>query len=245
MRICYSKDITPVILDSLKGHNKTHATLLSFLQEHSDIIEVAADISGSPKPDFDELLPGLSVKKSTGPIKVTLTPKRWIAIEGSPSNLKIYINNFMFGPNEELNHHHPENVNLNKYWTSDSLHLIIEANSNYLAELRSKSHEEPQGPNLWLLLQYWAFLFVPLLCVLFMYLSHGSGQHRYSSSSSHNMLWWVFIVFAFLSGELSFRFALRFAQKDQRVNALTLYWLVMPLIILTLLFWVELVIHGK
>jgi hypothetical protein len=117
-----------MIFDSISGLNRVHAELTRFLASAERSIRLAADSSGSAGP-YDELLGGLEIEKTVGPIYVSLATDRWLRIEGGQSNLEVYAEFFSFRDDEEGNHHHPEHVFRPDYIKRGTLSVIIEADS--------------------------------------------------------------------------------------------------------------------
>src|SRR5262245_28215770 len=116
MRIYFSRGQDPMLLDSLVGMNALHEQLLRFVVSDQTVLALAADLSGIPAP-YSELLAGLRIRKSEGPIHLRLTEDRWLSLTGSKENLSRYASFFEFDESEEGAHHHPEHVNVSGYIT--------------------------------------------------------------------------------------------------------------------------------
>ena len=138
MRIYYSAGSDPMILDSITGLNELHARLQSFLASEQRAIRWSADVSGSAEP-YAELLPALEIEKIEGPIFAFLSSDRALKITGGVENLVVYAEAFRFRDDEEGSHHHPEYVKRTGYINPGTLSIIIEADSEYIAELRGEN----------------------------------------------------------------------------------------------------------
>lgn len=134
MRIYFSPDSDPMILDSLSGHNAIYSELSSFLSSNEEHIVLQADTSGSSEP-YSILLEGLAINKNKNPVLVTVENNQ-LCISGSKDNLNTYISHFRFSNNEEGCHHHPEYTNKANYLSLESLSVIIEADSEYINALK-------------------------------------------------------------------------------------------------------------
>lgn len=135
MRIFHSKKETPMLLDSLSGMRANYEYLMTFLQSAEWATTLEADCNGTAEP-YDELLLGLIVEKSKGPIKLSITPNKWLNLSGSVENLAHYIGHFEFRDDEEGEHHHPEHMDVKNYISSDSLSLIIEVDTDLIEQSR-------------------------------------------------------------------------------------------------------------
>jgi hypothetical protein len=138
MRILYSSQSNPMIVDSVGGLNELHERLLEFLATDQRVLRVETAVSGSAAP-YDEFLSGLVIEKADGPILVALGQNRVLTIRGSAENLSIYAKYFRFRADEDGSHHHPEYVSCSGYMASGTLSVIIEADGEYIAELQSES----------------------------------------------------------------------------------------------------------
>ena len=127
-----------MILDSIMGLNELHARLQSFLESEQRSIRLSADVSGSAEP-YEELLSALEIEKTEGPIFAFLSSDRALKITGGVENLVVYAEAFRFRNDEEGSHHHPEYVKRTGYIKPGTLSVIIEADSEYIAELRDES----------------------------------------------------------------------------------------------------------
>jgi len=137
MRIYFSSDQTPVLLDSLQAMNALYQRLEAFLSSGEQHIRLEADRWGSPDP-YDEFLGGLEMQKGEGALMVSMMPSRWLHIMGAVHNLKRYVSHFHF--DEDNIHHHPENVSPDGYIQPGSLSLIIEVCSGWIEDLRLAQH---------------------------------------------------------------------------------------------------------
>lgn len=136
MRIFHSMKETPMLLDSLKGMRASYEHLIAFLQSAEWATTLEADCTGTAEP-YDGLLVGLIVEKANGPIKLSITPNKWLNLSGSVENLTHYISHFEFNDDEEGEHHHPEHMNVKNYISSDSLGLIIEVDTDFIEQSRT------------------------------------------------------------------------------------------------------------
>jgi hypothetical protein len=138
MKIFYSPESDPMLLDSVEGLNKLHKKLVSFLGSEQKQKIFEAETSGNPQP-YDEFLTYLDILKSEGPINLSMTKDRGLLLEGSKQNLEKYIAHFQFEPGEDGNHHHPDNSLEKGYIAKGTLGLIIEADDYYINEHQYKS----------------------------------------------------------------------------------------------------------
>jgi hypothetical protein len=136
MRIFYSSDSDPMILDSVINLTAIHATLMAFLGEETASFRLNAITIGSPEP-YSEFLPYLEFIKSQGKVLVQMGEDRGLLISGSANNLAAYIEAFEFKENEDGNHHHPEfslinenNFKLNSLWP------FVAADNDYVNDNR-------------------------------------------------------------------------------------------------------------
>ena len=136
MRIFCSPKSDPMLLDSMKGMRAVYDHLRDFLASPEWATTLEADCTGSPQP-YSELLAGLIVEKAKGPIRLTITPNRWLCLSGSPEYLRSYIDDFEFQDNEEGEHHHPGNGAAKDYMAHDSIGLIIEIRTDVIEQLRT------------------------------------------------------------------------------------------------------------
>ncbi len=143
MRIYYTPNSAPMVLDSLSGMTATHESLISFLKSDQSSIFLAADTSGSAEP-YSHLLTGLYIIKSNGPICLTLAEDQQLRLEGSVDNLRLYVEYFKFTEkeDEEGRHHHPEYVlengePKNGYLSPKTMSLIIEVDTDYINDLQT------------------------------------------------------------------------------------------------------------
>lgn len=134
MRIFYSADSDPMILDSVKNLNEIYKELVEFTESEIQKVKINAIVKGSPEP-YSEFLPYIELWKSEGKVLVKFSENRGLIITGSTANLIKYIEAFRFGADEDGNHHHPEFelVNENSF-SMDGLWPFIEADNDYVAE---------------------------------------------------------------------------------------------------------------
>jgi hypothetical protein len=137
MRIYFSPDQTPVLLDSLMAMESLHRRLDSFLDSGEDSIRLQAEQWGDPDP-YEEFLGGLEIRKSEGPLTLGLTANRWLELKGALRNLKRYVSHFRF--EQDNCHHHPGDVNLEGYIQPGSMDLIIEVCSDWIHDLKVMQH---------------------------------------------------------------------------------------------------------
>ena len=143
MRILISPQSDTMLLDSLTGMNGTFDQLQAFLEGSDTDIEFPAKMSGPLEAD-EGWLRGLRVRKGEGPIRLVRGPDQFLELSGSLANLARYIRHFSFDENEEGTHHHPEHEYdaagpLPGYMSPDSEWLIVEVDSDYVAELEDES----------------------------------------------------------------------------------------------------------
>jgi hypothetical protein len=134
MRIYFSDGQDPMLLDSLAGMKTLHEQLVRFIESDETVLTLAADHSGLPRP-YSRLLLGFQIRKAVGPIRLELTPQRWLSLSGSKENLARYVAFFQFDDSEEGAHHHPEHVHIDGYLAPGSMSLIIEVDSNWIEEV--------------------------------------------------------------------------------------------------------------
>jgi hypothetical protein len=133
MRIFHSKGSDPMLLGSRAQLDRLHDTIQVFLSSSSVALELPAKQDGDPTP-YEALLPGLRIRKTTGPIVLSQLATGWLALEGSVANLGRYASYLYFRPEETSGHHHPENCNAPGYISQTSMNLIIEADSTWGTE---------------------------------------------------------------------------------------------------------------
>ena len=133
MRIYFTDGQDPMLLDSLDGMTALHGQLQRFVGSDEPALSLAADQSGTPAP-YAELLAGLQIRKSDGPINLQLTEQRWLSLTGSKESLSRYVSFFQFDETEEGAHHHPEHVNVPGHIAQGSMSLIIEVDSDWAPE---------------------------------------------------------------------------------------------------------------
>lgn len=136
MRIYFSEREAPMLVEALKEMNELHMKLNDFLASAETNISIEADRYGGAEP-YSELLRGLHVEKSQGPINLTVTETRWLNLEGSSENLKRYVSQFRFEDGEESSHHHPGN---GSQMQRGSMDLIVEVDTDWIQELRGRRH---------------------------------------------------------------------------------------------------------
>jgi len=137
MRIYFSPDETPILLDSLKAMESLYRRLESFLDSGEECIRLQAEQWGDPEP-YEEFLGGLEILKSEGPVTLIMTPNRWLELKGAIPNLKRYVSYFRF--EEDNTHHDPAKVNLDGYIQPGTLGLIIEVCSGWIEDLKVMQH---------------------------------------------------------------------------------------------------------
>lgn len=134
MRIFYSTDSDPMILDSVNNLNKIYKELVKFTEAEKQQARIEAIVKGDPEP-YSEFLPYIEIKKSEGKVVVQFSEDRGLLIAGSAANLKKYIEAFRFGADEDGNHHHPDFVLINENsFSMGGLWPFIEADDDYVAE---------------------------------------------------------------------------------------------------------------
>ena len=127
MRIFYSSDSDPMLLDTGAELNALHLRLNDFLTSSEMSISLPAETTLSPAP-YQEFLCGLRLKKSQGLVMLTLTQDRWLELAGSEDNLAKYVSHFKFDKPEEDDHHHTDN---GEHMARGTLRLIVEADSTW------------------------------------------------------------------------------------------------------------------
>lgn len=134
MRIFYSADSDPMILDSVENLNEIYNELVEFTGSEKQDIKISAIVKGNPEP-YTEFLPYIELSKTEGKILVKFSEERGLVITGSTANLIKYIEAFRFSSDENGNHHHPEFelVNENSF-SMGGLWPFIEADNDYVNE---------------------------------------------------------------------------------------------------------------
>jgi hypothetical protein len=136
MRIYFSPGQDPMLLDSRVGMSRLHHDLQGFAESEETTLSVAADQAGSSEP-YSELLGGLEVQKRDGPMRLSLTDRRWLSLTGNSEKLSQYFDSFRFTEDEEAAHHHPQSAFREMgSFSADSLSLIVELDSNWIEELK-------------------------------------------------------------------------------------------------------------
>jgi hypothetical protein len=134
MRIFYSSDSDPMILDSVDNLNKIYRKLFEFNSSKKQKIKINAIVKGKPEP-YSEFLPYIEISKTKGKILVIFSEDRGLLITGSTANLLKYIEAFRFGSDEDGNHHHPEFELVHENSLSmGGLWPFIEADNDYVAD---------------------------------------------------------------------------------------------------------------
>lgn len=125
MRVYFSDHSDPMITDTVAGLNAIASRIKDFLESDDFELFIKAEDSGSPEP-YDKLLSGVRLKKSNGPIMVSLH-QNGLHVTGSLENLKTWGSYFKFSLKAtEGDHHHPEYVQRKEYISPASLSVIIE-----------------------------------------------------------------------------------------------------------------------
>ncbi|MCG7990618.1 MAG: hypothetical protein JAY98_03670 [Candidatus Thiodiazotropha lotti] len=134
MRIFYSADSDPMILDSVENLNEIYKELVEFTESEKQKVKINAIVKGNPEP-YSEFLPYIELSKSEGKVLVRFSEDRGLVITGSTAYLIKYIEAFRFSSDEDGNHHHPEFelVNENSF-SMGGLWPFIEADNDYVAE---------------------------------------------------------------------------------------------------------------
>ena len=134
MRIFYSPDSDPMILDSVSNLNGIYSELTEFLAKGENKKRIEAITEGSPEP-YSEFLPYIEFAISNGKVLVQFGKDRGLVVSGSTEYLAKYIEAFEFEESEGRNHHHPEFslINENNYEMS-GLWPFVEADNDYVAE---------------------------------------------------------------------------------------------------------------
>ena len=133
MRIFYSLESDPMLLDTAAALNALYEKISEFLNSDLEYISFSAIVNLSPAP-YQELLNGLRIQKSNGGVKLFISESRWLELSGSVENLTQYVRHFYFRESEQDNHHHPEygiDGGYGDYMANDSIDLIIESDSGW------------------------------------------------------------------------------------------------------------------
>lgn len=136
MRIYYSTPDELLLVDSLIGMKALHARLERFLETCSIRIRLEADQSGTAEP-HDELLPGLEIVKTEGPIELIMTAEKWLKLTGSPRNLKRYVSHFRFDRDED--YRHPDHCGGRDYLSPISMTMMVEVSTRWIEGLRASA----------------------------------------------------------------------------------------------------------
>lgn len=126
MHIFYSRDGSdPMLIDTKTGLHALHGKLTAFLRSSEQSAVFAAETNRGPEP-YEELLPGLRLLKTQGAARLTIGADRWLALEGSPTDLGDCVRKFLV--KEDNGHAH--------LYTAP-VSLIIESDSTWGAEIAS------------------------------------------------------------------------------------------------------------
>ena len=127
MRIFYSSDSDPMLLDTGAELNVLHEQLKKFLASSAESASFPAEVTLSPAP-YQEFLQGLRLQKSQGLVMLRLSQDRWLELTGSEANLANYVSHFKFDRPDIDDHHHPDYGN---YMARGTMCLIVEADSTW------------------------------------------------------------------------------------------------------------------
>jgi len=119
-----------MLLDSRDNLAQLHTALQTFLASSSLELLLPAEQSGDPAP-YEAFLPGIRVRKTSGPIVLRRLADGWLDLAGSTEHLLRYASFFWFPPGEDSGHHHPEHSRVPGYMSPSSMSLIIEADSTW------------------------------------------------------------------------------------------------------------------
>jgi c-di-GMP-related signal transduction protein len=135
MRIFYSPDSEPMILDSIENLNKTFSVLKEFLESKDEQYKIAAITSGNPEP-YVKFLPYIEFMKINGAkISINFSGNQGITVKGDKRLLLKYIESFKFDHDENTCHHHPElSFKISEYFQSNDISPFIEADNEYVNE---------------------------------------------------------------------------------------------------------------
>jgi hypothetical protein len=126
LRVYFSNRCDPMITDTVDGLNSIALRTRDFLKSSDEGLVLHADISGSPAP-YDAFLPAVEFEKRQSSIVVTRLDRGGLHIAGSPENLKIWCNHFVFPLTAtDGHHHHPDQVHRSEYVAAHSIPIIIE-----------------------------------------------------------------------------------------------------------------------
>jgi len=127
MRIFYSSDSDPMLLDTGAELNVLHERLTKFLASSAESVSFSAEVTLSPAP-YQEFLRGLRLQKTQGLVMLRLSQDRWLELTGSEANLAKYVSHFKFNNPDRDDHHHPDNGD---FMARGTLCLIVEADSTW------------------------------------------------------------------------------------------------------------------
>jgi hypothetical protein len=100
MRIYYSQDTGPMLLETGVNLDLLQGRLSTFLTSEIESDSVPAETAHSPAP-YHEFLGGLRIQKTQGQVMLSLAEDRWLELTGSEANLAKYISHFYFWKPEE------------------------------------------------------------------------------------------------------------------------------------------------
>ncbi|HZY17521.1 MAG TPA: hypothetical protein VFE82_03520 [Ramlibacter sp.] len=88
MRIFYSEDGDPMLLDRKVGLHALALELRAFLDGPLRSAKFNAELTGDPAP-YSEFLPGLRVHKAmSGPLALEIMGERWLELTAMPEDLE-------------------------------------------------------------------------------------------------------------------------------------------------------------
>ena len=128
MRIFYTANSAPRLLDTQQELNAAYRRLKTFVSSGEETLVLTCETDGDPEP-YEMFLNRLRIRKTSGALSLQLTPDHWLDLNGAVDHLARYIEFFQF--DEECGHHHPEYVEIPGYISPTSMSLIIEADSTW------------------------------------------------------------------------------------------------------------------
>jgi hypothetical protein len=133
MRIFYSPNSEPMILDSIENLNNIFSILTKFLESEDEQYEISTITKGNPEP-YDMFLPYIRfIKANSTKISIYFSENQGITIKGDKNLLLKFIESFQFTEDENTGHHHPEmSFALIENFESNEIWPLIEADNEYV-----------------------------------------------------------------------------------------------------------------
>lgn len=119
MRIFFSEDGDPMLLDTRAGLRELQQRVMSLANSLGNCDSFPAKAAGNPEP-YSEFLRGLRVDVVDGETQLILAPDRWLELRASPAELKVLCH--QLSVDEDGAHNH---------WYTVPVSLVIEADDSW------------------------------------------------------------------------------------------------------------------